>query len=175
MLKIRCVLIGLTLILIYFSVSFSYSNEPILDLTLIRCNFGYGYFLQNQNLGPWNFGILPMVAIKVPLDMKLYFSVNLTGAFSILINYEIGFGKEIKLNDNFSIEPFILGFMGKDEIFHNFVYGAEGYCRFNYLFNEHFKLFSGIGITSYNMGTVEFKYNLNSIYFVLETGVTFSL
>lgn len=166
-----CVMVSLLLGV----VSSLYSSEPFFDLSLIRVS---GMVNVNDDFHP-SIGLNPMIAVKIPGDIKIYGAFNLDMSPGLYGYVDLGIGKEWMLNESFSIEPFVLlSWGGYYEGSDGSIYGGKLACRLNWCLNPTFKLFIESGINpQWLVGRVyspeEGQYTRFDLKIPLVTGCTF--
>lgn len=170
---------GLLLVFFLLISSQGFSKDNFFDLTLTRARIGFDY---QDSFKIKSASFSPLVAFKIPFDLKAYLGANLDIGPGILLYGDAGLGKEFKLTDYFSIEPYILigfGSFYAGSSGHNLMYGIESFCRFNLLLGENVKLFAGLGFNNFILdNTANYEpYHTTTLYSTipLEFGLTISL
>ncbi len=130
-----------------------FSYEPRFDFSLV--NFGSGGYIIFANMPFSQAGFIkysPTISFKYPSNWKIYFGGEVKVGPGFLSSLGFGIGKEIPLNDFLSVEP--LGMINFGTYYagssgDNYLFGIQGLCRLNLLFNKHIKLFFETGLNSY--------------------------
>ena len=145
----------LTILMSLIVGSTIYGNEPLFDLTLKGCA-GPFYLYANQAGFKLGFvSVSPMIAYRIPMNLKVYLGGNLEAGPGILAYLNLGIGSEFKFCDAFSIEPIgLIDFGGYYQgslagVFS--LLGFEGFFRFNIIFNQNFKIFFEPGLKIYTL------------------------